>query len=85
MPPWRSILFNAVVLFIVTAGGALAEPKRVLLIHSFGRDFGAWAVFARGFRAELDQRSPETVEFYDAALMTERFGAGQNEVGTMAA
>jgi hypothetical protein len=33
----------------------------------------------------LDQRSPETVEFYDAALMTERFGAGQNEVGTMAA
>jgi len=30
MPPWRSILFNAVVRFIVTAGGALAEPKRVL-------------------------------------------------------
>jgi signal transduction histidine kinase len=69
----------AILFLIATLDGALAEPKRVLVLHSFGRDFSPWAEFARSFRTELDRKSPGSVEFFDAALTTERFGADQDE------
>lgn len=60
-------------------GAAAAEPKRVLLLNSFGRDFSPWSEIAREFRAELDRRSPYILEVYDTSLMIERFGADQDE------
>jgi len=76
----RVTLWACAVLFLIaTLDGALAEPKRVLLLHSFGRDFAPWNQFTRGVRQELDRKSPDPVEFFDAALMTERFGADQDE------
>ena len=30
------------------------EPKRVLLLHSFGRDFRPWSEYARSIKAALD-------------------------------
>src|SRR3954463_13265243 len=33
------------------------EPKRVLMLHSFGRDFRPWSEFARAIRAELELQS----------------------------
>jgi hypothetical protein len=42
------LLFSTVVLLFVTTGEAFSEPKRVLLLHSFGRDFAPWNEYARG-------------------------------------
>src|SRR4051812_31096898 len=58
-------VFLLAVLFVAMCEAAIAEPKRVLLLNSFGRDFGSYGAFAREFRAELDRKSPETLEFFE--------------------
>ena len=35
--------------------GFAAESKRVILLHSFGRDFKPWSDYATAIRAELDE------------------------------
>jgi signal transduction histidine kinase len=54
-------------------GAALSEPKRVLLLHSFGRDFAPWNEYARTIREELVRQSPEPVDIFEASLATARF------------
>jgi hypothetical protein len=63
----------AVFLFLATAGAALSEPKRVLLLHSFGRDFSPWNEYARGTREELGRQSPDPIDIIEASLATARF------------
>ena len=60
-------------LFFAMTGAALSEPKRVLLLHSFGRDFAPWNEYARTIREELVRRSPEPVDIFEASLATARF------------
>ncbi len=57
-----------------------AEPKRVLVLQSYGRNFSPWDEFTRSFRAELDQRSSTPIEYYDASITSERFNSDQEEV-----
>ncbi len=73
------LLLSVVVLFLAMTGAALSEPKRILFIHSFGRDFAPWNEFAKYLRAEFDDQSAAPLEFYETSLATERFGAGQDE------
>jgi signal transduction histidine kinase len=54
-------------------GEAFSEPKRVLLLHSFGRDFAPWSEYARTFREELNRQSPDPIDLYEASLATARF------------
>jgi signal transduction histidine kinase len=68
-----SVLLSTVVLFFAMTGAALSEPKRVLLLHSFGRDFAPWNEYARTIREELVRRSPEPVDIFEASLATARF------------
>jgi signal transduction histidine kinase/ABC-type uncharacterized transport system substrate-binding protein len=49
-----------------------AEPKRVMLLYSFGRDFKPWSEFARSIRTELDQQSPWPLDFTEHSLLTAR-------------
>jgi signal transduction histidine kinase len=49
-----------------------AEPKRVMILHSFGRDFRPWIEYAKAIRTELDRQSPWPLEFIDQSLMTAR-------------
>ncbi len=44
------------------------KSKRVLLLHSFGREFAPYDSATAAFRTELAQRSSEPVSFYDASL-----------------
>jgi signal transduction histidine kinase len=66
------ILFSAVALLLVMTGSALSEPKRVLLLHSFGCDFLPWSEYARSLREELDRQSKEPVDIFEASLATAR-------------
>jgi signal transduction histidine kinase/ABC-type uncharacterized transport system substrate-binding protein len=73
------ISVSALLLLFGMFGVANAEPKRVLILNSFGRDFEPWAEFRKNLRAELDRKTPEPIEFHDASLEIDRFGAGQDE------
>src|SRR5262245_10855767 len=44
------------------------EPKRVLLLHSFGRDCKPWSEYAKAIRAELERQSPWQLNFYEHSL-----------------
>ncbi|OAF11798.1 ATPase [Bradyrhizobium centrolobii] len=50
-----------------------SEPKRVLVLHSFGREFRPWSEFARSIKAELERRSPWPLDIQEHTLLTARF------------
>lgn len=50
-----------------------AEAKRVLILHSFGREFRPWSVYARSIKAELERQSPWPLDIQEHALQTARF------------
>src|ERR1700752_2164010 len=61
------------VIFLVSASPATAQPKRVLLLHSFGPQFVPWTFFAAQFREELFKQSPHKIDLYEASLEGSRF------------
>jgi signal transduction histidine kinase len=67
----------ALVLTITRA--ATAEPKNVLLINTFGREFEPFRYFVAALRTELSRQSPEPIDFFEAALATSRFAEDEGE------
>jgi signal transduction histidine kinase len=67
----------ALVVFLAASlgcpAGFAAESKRVLLLHSFGRDFKPWSEYGKAIRAELDRQSPWPVDTIEYSLVTARF------------
>jgi signal transduction histidine kinase len=54
---------------VCASHGAMAgEPKRVLLLHSFGREFAPYDAIAAAFRTSLAQDWGEPLAIYDASL-----------------
>src|SRR2546430_8608220 len=68
----RSRTLGAIVLLFAMTGAAVSEPKRVLLLHSFGRDFAPWNEYARTIREELGLQSKEPIDIFEASLATAR-------------
>ncbi|WP_448029938.1 sensor histidine kinase [Bradyrhizobium liaoningense] len=66
-----------VVLLVVVSGPALgadrSAPKRILLLHSFGRDFRPWSEYALSIKAALEQRAPWPLDVQEHTLLTARF------------
>jgi hypothetical protein len=58
---------------------AAAEPRHILLLHSFGPHFSPWRAIAGQFRHELIQQSRSSVDLYEASLQSGRFGQPQDE------
>jgi signal transduction histidine kinase len=71
------LLLSVVVLLLCMTGEAFSEPKRVLLLHSFGRDFAPWNEYARIIREELERQSKEPIDIFEASLATARFPDGE--------
>jgi len=72
---------NLWLLLAVLAAGAAsgAAPSRVLLLHSFARDFAPTDAFSETFRTELAQQMGGAVIYYDINLESARFDGGQPE------
>jgi hypothetical protein len=68
----RCWLALAVIILTVTSASA-AEPKRVLLLHSYGPQFAPWVFYAGRFREELYKLSPDKIDLYEASLEGARF------------
>ena len=70
----------AVTLLAFAAGSATAgEPKRVLLLHSFGWNFQAEDAFASYLRTDLAEKSPYSLDRYEVSLEIARFSDGERD------
>jgi signal transduction histidine kinase len=56
------------------------EPKRVMLLHSFGPDVKPWSDYSRAIRAELDRQSLWPLDLVEHSLMTARASDENPEV-----
>src|SRR4051812_41881364 len=56
-----------------------AEPKRVMLLHSFGRDFKPWSEYARTIREELERQTKWPLDLIDQSLVTARLSGNDPE------
>jgi signal transduction histidine kinase len=66
------IFLGAIVLLLTMTGEVLAGPKRVLILHPFGRDFAPWTEYGIVFREELLRLSPEGIDLYETSLVAAR-------------
>ena len=77
---WPRSALMAVTLLAFAAGNATAaEPKRVLLLHSFGWSFQAEDVFADYLRTDLAGKPPYPLDRYEVSLEIARFGDGERD------
>ena len=77
---WARRAWIAVALLAFAAGNATAaEPKRVLLLHSFGGNFQAEDTFAGYLRTDLAEKSPYPLDRYEVSLEIARFTDGERD------
>ncbi|MFD1987405.1 histidine kinase [Mesorhizobium newzealandense] len=81
--PSRTLLYRAwlvgAFLLLFTLGANATDAKRVLLLHSFGRDFAPFSEMTKSFQSALVKRSPEPLDIYEASIFTARFQEPENE------
>ena len=53
------------------------EPKRVLMLHSFGLRFKPWTTYAEAIRTEISRRG--NVDFQDQSLVTARLDSDKSD------
>src|SRR5262245_12958773 len=75
-----AFLTLVVIPFALSITAAAEDTKRVVLLHSFGRDFKPWSEYSRAIRSELERQSPWRLEISDHSLMTARFSDANPEV-----
>lgn len=71
--PIRGWLVLIALTFSTISPASAAEPKRVLLLHSFGPQFAPFVYIAEQFRDELFRQSPDKIDLYEASLEGGRF------------
>src|SRR3954470_24027574 len=81
--PWRSLYARTVTAALVVtlllatlyqSQAAEPEPKRVLILHSVGREFRPWNAYAKDIRAELDRQSRWPIDVQEHSLVAARSG-----------
>ena len=81
---WRAAIFVrlALALFLLallSAGAEGAAPKRVLVIHSFARDFAPYNAVGNALRSELTQQLGQPIALQEVSLDTELGGVPKDE------
>src|SRR5580704_16195924 len=77
---WARKAWMAVTLLAFATGNATAaEPKRVLLLHSFGWNFQAEDAFGDYLRTNLAEKSPYPLDPYEVLLEIARFNDGERD------
>jgi signal transduction histidine kinase len=70
---------GAVLLFLATLAAASAEPRRVLLLHSFGSNFSPYNDYVVKLREDLARQSSEPMDVYEVSLAIARFAEDERE------
>jgi hypothetical protein len=78
---WRHGIWvgAAALLLLVAVNATAAEPRRVLLLHSFGRNFQPFDAFTAHLRTDLSELSSEPLDLYEVSIETARFSEAQRE------
>jgi signal transduction histidine kinase len=71
--------FCVAALFSVTLSAATAEPKRVLLINSYGREFAPWNEYAGEIRSELQDEWKGSLDIYELSLTSALLSQGERD------
>ena len=73
----------AAVILLISVGGTAAQPKsgepaaqpkRIVVLYSYGQNFQAWATWGRAIRNELSRQSPWPLDIQEHSLVTARNG-----------
>src|SRR5262245_17027904 len=67
------------IMFFACQDALGADPKRVLIIDSFGRDFAPWSEYAKRFRADLDRQWSDPIDLYETSLTIPRLSDESKE------
>jgi signal transduction histidine kinase len=62
------------VVFTASICGAAAQPKKVLVLYSYGQNFQPWVAWGREIRSELIRQSPWPLDIREHPLVTARDG-----------
>ncbi|PSO33387.1 sensor histidine kinase [Bradyrhizobium sp. MOS002] len=85
-PSWQTCRVRSftaaltIALLIATTGQSPAadpQPKRVLMLHSFGLRFRPWTDYSEALRAELSRRA--SIEFQDQSLVNARRSSDKSD------
>ena len=66
--PWAAVLLLASIALCAAQGAVAAEPQRVLIVHSFGREFAPYDAIVSTFRTALAQGSRRSIAVFDESL-----------------
>jgi signal transduction histidine kinase len=72
-------LAMATALTTSTSSLADVEPKRVLMLHSFGLRFKPWTDYAQFIRRDITATSPTPVDFHDHSLLNARLNDDRSD------
>jgi signal transduction histidine kinase/ABC-type uncharacterized transport system substrate-binding protein len=76
MPTLATRLLNicagAVALMLLTVAQTAAQPKRVMVLHSYGQHSKPWSDSSKALRQELLRQSPWPLDYQDFSLVTAR-------------
>src|SRR6267378_2680837 len=64
----------AILLGMSASGHADGDHKRVMILHSVGREFRPWNVYAKDIRAELDRQTRWPIDVQEHSLVAARSG-----------
>jgi signal transduction histidine kinase len=77
---WRTVHLVAAAIFMLAVPTAeAAQPKRVLLIHSFGPEFAPYSYFSGAFRTNLGRELHGQLDFYEVSVESARFADNEKE------
>jgi signal transduction histidine kinase len=72
-PIWFAGLFFCATAVLLSSGLSFgAGHKRIMVLHSFGREFRPWNEYAKAIRAELDRQSPWILDVQEHSLVSAR-------------
>lgn len=74
LPFWRIVAVLLVLVGAACQTAAAANSKRVMVLHSFGRDFKPWSEYGKAIRTELERQSPWPIDIFDHSLVAARSG-----------
>jgi signal transduction histidine kinase len=78
IPSWRLWATLAVAaccwISVFSTPSPAAVQKRVMILHSVGREFRPWNEYAKQIREELDRQSPWPLDVQEHSLLTARSG-----------
>ena len=79
-PGWTfTLALDSLLVVLVVPDTAASGARRVLVLHSFGRDFGPFHVFSTEFRTALSRASPQPIDFQELTLEVAPGGGREGE------